>query len=253
MRTHTDIKELLGVYALDAVDEAERHRVERHLAECEECRNEVDDHRGVAALLATVDYAAPPNLWDRVESTIWSDGTDGSEGGNVVPFRRRPWLATAVTTAAAVAFVAVVGVQAAQIRSLRQDVAASNEAITSLENQIAAGEFDRVVSLIAARPDAQTLTLDGDAGSAIVVLLPDGRGYLVGDSLDPAGSGETYQLWAVQGGEVVSAGLMGAAPHTVPIQVDFDSLEALVLTKEQAAGVVVSDRPAAAAWFSDGV
>ena len=95
--------------------------------------------------------------------------------------------------------------------------------------------------------------LDGEAGRATVILLPDGSGYLVGDSLDPVGSGETYQLWAVQAGEVISAGLMGPAPHTVPIRVDLDSLEALVLTKEPPAGVVVSDGPAAAAWFADDV
>ncbi len=253
MKTHTDIKELLGVYALDAVDEAERERVDRHLAECEECLAEVDDHRGVAALLATVDQPAPTNLWKRVESAVSNQDSGDTGGNNVIPLRRRTWVSAVLTTAAAGVFVAVVGVQAAQIRTLRQDVSQANAAISVLEDQIASGDFDRVVSLIAARPDAQTLLLDGDAGSAVVVLLPDGRGYLVGDSLDPAGAGETYQLWAVHGGEVISAGLMGGTPHTVPIRVDLDSLQALVLTKEQAAGVVVSDQPAAVAWFSDGL
>ncbi len=253
MRTHEDIKDLLGVYALDAVDDAEREHIERHLAECEECRTEVDEHRGVAAMLATVDLSGPPNVWERVDAAIATPGDAGTHPGNVIPLRRRPRLTAALTTAAAAIFVAVVAVQAGQIRSLRQDVSASNAAIDSLEEQIASGDFDPAVSLIAARPDVRTLVLDGEAGRATVILLPDGSGYLVGDSLDPVGSGETYQLWAVQAGEVISAGLMGPAPHTVPIRVDLDSLEALVLTKEPPAGVVVSDGPAAAAWFADDV
>lgn len=247
MRTHEHIKDLLGVYALDAVDDAEREHVERHLADCEECRTEVDEHRGVAAMLATVDLSGPPNVWERVETAI------ATPGDNVIPLRRTPRLAVTLTAAAAAIFVAVVAVQAGQIRTLRQDVSASNAAIDALEDQIASGDFDRAVSLIAARPDVQTLVLDGDAGRATVILLPDGSGYLVGDSLDPVGPEQTYQLWAVQAGEVVSAGLMGPAPHTVPVRVDLDSLEALVLTKEPQAGVVVSDRPAAAAWFADDV
>ena len=45
-----DIHSLVGAYAVDAVDDAERARFEDHLATCAECRAEVDSLRGAAAL-----------------------------------------------------------------------------------------------------------------------------------------------------------------------------------------------------------
>ncbi|MGH2872076.1 MAG: zf-HC2 domain-containing protein, partial [Solirubrobacteraceae bacterium] len=46
---HHEIEELLGAYALDAVDPDERAAVDSHLAECLRCRAEVDRHRQIAA------------------------------------------------------------------------------------------------------------------------------------------------------------------------------------------------------------
>ena len=38
-----DIHSLVGAYAVDALDDAERARFEQHLAACAECRAEVDE------------------------------------------------------------------------------------------------------------------------------------------------------------------------------------------------------------------
>ena len=46
--THEDIQELLGAYALHAVDPDEAELVERHLETCPRCRAEVEGHREVA-------------------------------------------------------------------------------------------------------------------------------------------------------------------------------------------------------------
>ena len=48
----SDIHKLSGAYAVDAVDDLERARFERHLAACEDCRAEVAELREAAALLA---------------------------------------------------------------------------------------------------------------------------------------------------------------------------------------------------------
>jgi len=48
---------------------------------------------------------------------------------------------------------------------------------------------------------------------ARVVLLPDGRGYLVSSSLPSLDAGRTYQLWGVVGKTPISLGLLGAAPR----------------------------------------
>ena len=46
--SHDEIQELLGAYALDAVDDRERAVIESHLDTCESCRLELEDHRGLA-------------------------------------------------------------------------------------------------------------------------------------------------------------------------------------------------------------
>lgn len=55
---HEDYKEMLALHALDALDdESERRMLEAHLADCADCRAELDAARQASASLA---YAAPP-------------------------------------------------------------------------------------------------------------------------------------------------------------------------------------------------
>ena len=63
---HAELRELLGAFALDAVDNEEREAVERHLAECRPCRAEVAEHREVAAVMAAGWAPAPDGVWDRI-------------------------------------------------------------------------------------------------------------------------------------------------------------------------------------------
>jgi anti-sigma-K factor RskA len=55
----------LAVYALDALDDAERALVDAHLATCAACRNELDQHLATLSHLTTPDEP-PPELWDRI-------------------------------------------------------------------------------------------------------------------------------------------------------------------------------------------
>ena len=68
--THDEIEELLGAYALDAVDPDERELVETHLATCPRCCAEVEDHVEVAALLGNSGGDAPDGVWERIASTL---------------------------------------------------------------------------------------------------------------------------------------------------------------------------------------
>ena len=72
--THEEIRELLGVYALDAVDPETAVMVEEHLQTCIRCTTEVAQHHEVAGLLANSGGASPPALWDRIASEL--DGSD---------------------------------------------------------------------------------------------------------------------------------------------------------------------------------
>ena len=49
--SHGEIQELLGAYALGAVDERERALIEAHRETCESCRSELDEHRRLAEAL----------------------------------------------------------------------------------------------------------------------------------------------------------------------------------------------------------
>lgn len=55
-----DIHSLVGAYAVDAVDDAERALFEEHLATCAQCRAEVESLRGAAAHLAASTDTTPP-------------------------------------------------------------------------------------------------------------------------------------------------------------------------------------------------
>ena len=55
----SDIHALSGAYAVDALDDIERAQFERHLAECAECRAEVDSLREAGGLLAEAVAADP--------------------------------------------------------------------------------------------------------------------------------------------------------------------------------------------------
>src|SRR5688572_24895940 len=68
--THEQLQELLGAYALDAVDSDEALAIEAHLSECPRCRAEVADLREVAGLLSHAGAAAPEGVWDRIASSL---------------------------------------------------------------------------------------------------------------------------------------------------------------------------------------
>ncbi len=96
------------------------------------------------------------------------------------------------------------------------------------------------------------MRLTGEAGDVVtIVMLPDGTGIVLSSSLLPLDTDRTYQLWAIQDGAVISAGLLGTDPGHVPFHVDPSRLDGLVITEERAGGVPVSGQPAVAAWFPE--
>ncbi len=68
--THEEIQELLGVYALDAVDPETAAMIERHLVDCLRCSVEVAQHHEVAGLLANSGGESPAMLWDGIAGQL---------------------------------------------------------------------------------------------------------------------------------------------------------------------------------------
>ncbi len=238
--THDEIRELLALHALHAVDDGEREEIEAHLDGCDDCRGEVDDHRSVASLIGaqSIEVDVPHSLWERVESELAS---------TVTPIRRdRVSLLAAVGAAAAMLVLVVV--QTTRLTDVRSELVAAEMQLTQVEQAIAAGDWTGAAAVATGVPDARTVTLTGD-GRAIITLLPDGTGFVAESDLAALPTDRSYQLWIVQGGEVVSAGLLRRGATGSTFRFDPASLEGLVVTEEEAAGVVTSDGPAIAAWF----
>ena len=252
MRSHDEIRSLLGVYALDAIDDPdELSAVEAHLARCAECRAEVDEHRSVTTAMAEADLRAPSGLWDRIAS-----GLDQEPAG---PVRGSWWPIQGLTSvAAAIAVVTAIGMTAlwadanAEVDDLQQRVDELEAGITEAQLTLGRDPMELAVERARTRSGAVEVTVGGDIGSSQAVVLPDGSGWLTEVEFAPLDPGSTYQLWAIQDGTVISAGILGADPGTVAFHIDAERLNGLVVTIESAGGVVSSSNEAAAAWLPSG-
>jgi anti-sigma-K factor RskA len=100
-----DPHDLTAAYALDALDPDEAEAYERHLGQCEECREQLAELNGTAAALAFGAVApAPPT---RLRASILEAAA--AERTNVVPLLRRRWVARGLAVAAAAAACIAVG------------------------------------------------------------------------------------------------------------------------------------------------
>lgn len=238
------IGELLGAYALDALDTDEHALVSAHLAGCPRCAAEVAQHRETIGLVAASGGNAPEGVWERISQAI-DDGTrNASRQAPPLPSLRRTSRRTdrwrkpmaALAAAAAAAVIALVGVQTVRVDHLDHQVRQLNAAARQ------AGGFQGAAAALV-DPSARHLQLTSTrAGSRTVgelVLLPSGAAYLVGANLPSLAETSTYQLWSIVAGRAVSVGVLGAHPATVAFTVDpaAPSREFLV-TVEPAGGVV---------------
>lgn len=227
MSDHARIFELVPLYALDALDGAERDLVEGHVEECEICRAELESHRRVAAELVP-GAPSPVEVWNRIEAAIAEPGgaavhqLDPGAGSRAGPL---VWLAAA----AAAVVIAIGGVLVGQ----------------SLGPNGIAGEAGVVAAADAASREPGSLVseflVDG-VSVARVVLTEDGLGYIVPtDALGALSEDRTYQLWVLTPDEAaISAGLLGNDPGPATFTWKGD-LAGFALTREVAGGVVSSE------------
>jgi len=108
-----DLHDLTAAYALDALDPDEAEAYERHLSQCEECREQLADLNETAGSLAfgTVAPAPPAHLRMAILDAA------AAERSNVVPLLRRRWVARGLAVAAAAAACVVVGLAVASSQS----------------------------------------------------------------------------------------------------------------------------------------
>jgi len=192
-----EVHELTAGYALDALDPAERATFEEHLSSCERCREELQGFWQVSGALA---HAAggpmpPASLRGRILEQA------RSERANVVPFRPRRFVVPALSSVAAVAAVAAIGL---------------GIWATSLSNDLDGAESELAVI---EHPDARTFR--SESGQADLVVTPSGDAALVVRTLAPAPEGKDYEIWVFENGVPRRAGLFeqpGVALLTRPVE-----------------------------------
>ena len=176
---HRAIEELLGAYALNAVESHETDLIESHVAQCSECRAELDQHIEVAALLPTGAGFAPAAVWDSIAGKISTGAATPALSpngtpmpGTVVPMRRwwtRPMAAAAV-------FVLVAGaavVQSVRIAEINGDLAEERATVAALSEELQRPVLDTAVSRALDDPTAQRVVLGSQVSgsNAIIVLM----------------------------------------------------------------------------------
>ena len=234
--SHPEIEELLGAFALDAVDPGEGEAIELHLRDCPRCQAEVASHREVAASMAHVGAAAPDGVWDRIAASLEEapPQLDMARVTSLAPRRRSlPLGPVAAFGASAAMVIAALGVQV-----VRQD-----QRIDRLPDIIEKRGLDEAAAAAFFDAGARRVQLRSEDGRVIAraVVQPNGNGYLVPENLPPLSRDRTYQLWALVRDRTVSVGVLGADPGVAAFKADAD-LSMLAITAEQAGGVVASNQ-----------
>jgi anti-sigma-K factor RskA len=175
MTDHTRYQDDVGAYLLGALDDGERREFERHLAGCDECREEVERLRPAAdALPGSVEQLEPPpGLKARLMAEV-------QRNSNVValPRRRRPMRLVAV--AAVLLLGLVIGFGVAQL-----------------------GDETRTVTATVAKamPNAGgKLEIAGDSATLQLHDMPD------------LGGARVYQVWVQHGERLVPARTFEVGP-----------------------------------------
>lgn len=258
--THQDIQELLGAFALDAVDSEERDVIDAHLAGCPRCRAEVEGYRETAALLAHSGERAPEAVWDRIAKAL-DEAPPALDLTRIIPApvvpapapadaadelsRRReakagprsiPLRLAASTMAVAAAVTLFLGV--ALGRTDDGDLGRLERVVEAME-KVAVRDVALEALNDPGNERVELASADGQA-SAQVVRRPDGTGYLVPRTLADLPAGRVYQLWAVRSDAKISLGVLGGNPGVAAFRMT-GPVMAYALTEEAAGGVAASE------------
>jgi anti-sigma-K factor RskA len=218
MDIRPDIEELLPFYALDALTAAERELVEKYLAEHPEARQQVEEmvkaasalpygvspvepsQRAKQALMARVDADAETRVRPAVP-------TAREPARRVNPFENLFRTLGLAAAAIAIVWAIFLNIQVAQLQnevsSLNERLEAQSESIDQIIANLPQTDQANVITVslkgTEVQPQAQgQLIADPESQAAVLVISGLPR-------LEP---GQTYQVWLIDGGAPVSAGLL---------------------------------------------
>lgn len=249
MDLRQQVEELLPFYALDALTDKERKLVEDYLAEHPEARQELEQMEpAVSALPHSVAPVEPPRrVKNALIERVAADERAHVSAPAAQQAARRGWsfenLFRALSLSAAtvaILWAIVLNVQVARLRNeiaaLNDQVAAQSESINKIITTLPQTNPSNVITVslkgTQVQPQAQgQLIADPNSQSAVLVIagLP---------ALEP---GKTYQVWLIDGGAPISAGLLsvdekGQAVFIVSSETSIGSFKSLGISVEPEGG-----------------
>lgn len=253
---HQKFQELLGAYALHAVEDHESLMMQLHVDQCSECRSELDQHLDVVSLLSSTERFAPTALWETITNRI-QDTTPVRESGvaekhspTVVALKPN-WLKRSAAIAAVLAIFSTSVIQTARLNSINAELAVEQATVAALTEELRTPPFEAALAQARSNGQGQLVNLGSQVSgsNAIIVLMPDGTGYLAEHTLQPLPADRTYQLWAIVDGKIISAGVLGPNPGVVPFRIDPDGFAGFAITEESVGGVEASANEPVVAWL----
>jgi anti-sigma-K factor RskA len=207
-----DVHALSGAYAVDALDDLERAKFERHLSECVDCQEEVATLRETAALLGdTVAVTPPSSLRDSVLAGITTVRPLPPLVPETAPGRSGRRFRGLVAAAAA---VVAIGGGVAVVQPWDDD--SSTVQLTATERVLGARDAQRIVQ-----------GFEDGSQATVVVSRSVGRSVIIPDGMAAPPPGKVYQLWYQQPGEgMVSAGLLPDDADSTAVLLEGDARKA---------------------------
>jgi anti-sigma-K factor RskA len=199
------LHDLADAYALDALDESQRLRFERHLRGCPACADDVRKYTEIATALAMAVAAQPPaGMRDRVlaATTVTRQLPPEVAGPRRLPsMPRSPWVPRLALAGA------VVGVAAAVTLGVVQVSTEDRLNTVQTENQ--------AIAAVLSAGDAQITSATSSVGGTATVVLSYSQGKIVFTSsgLPALPSSEVYELWLIGPVHARSAGLLSEASN----------------------------------------
>jgi len=238
-----DIHALSGAYAVDALDDVERARFERHLSGCSACQAEVASLREAAGQLTAITELDPPPT---LRASVMADisrirplppmaGSSEAHRPTSVTAAREAVAARGVDETSGPSEQAAQEAEAAEpervpflVRRRRlwnRLVAASAAALLAIGGFTVwrAGTYDpnqAAADEVLAAPDATRDTKRFPDGSTATVVRSDGlrKAVVITTDMADAPSGKVYQLWLQDStGHMASAGLMPPGPDNIVV------------------------------------
>jgi anti-sigma-K factor RskA len=244
-----ELAELLGAYALDAVDDDERRQIETWLTHDGSARAEIESLRETASLLGHLGDEAPAGLWARIEDALAVEPPRFelamAPTTRIQDVDRRRGVGTRVAMGAAAAAIVLAVTLGVVLDRRMSDQGDRVDRLAATMHDDAMG---RAAAASAADSEARVAMLTSSDGTeqAKIVTMPDGRGFLTEHNLPRLPVGRTYQLWALTGSPeqplAVSVGVLGRRPSVVAFRAGVP-VRGFALTDEAEPGVVISHQP----------